>query len=293
MADVLTATVENQFAHVRLRLEFSTSTPFNSPAVVERSTDGGVTWTVVRGSPVPLVFPQFLGPDIGYLYDAEAPFDTPLLYRATSRAGVVITAGPVMVALADGTGWLKDPARPWANLRFDNCLGTSVPAACTPPLAEPAISLVGDGLGPEEYPGDFTLFPVLNRPRPVDVYAFRKDVVTSWRLLSKTLASLNSLRTFYAWGGPILIQLDPAYGWADRYYQPAEVVVSRLTDTDLRVPYRMWDVPLTAVDAPVGAAQGTCENNWCIIADTYATWGDLTATGLTWGDVVEGDAATC
>lgn len=288
MANVLTATVENQFAHVILRTEFSATASVT--AVVERSIDGGATWTAVRGSPVTLVGPNpAAGNRIGYLYDTEMPLDVPVQYRSTNNLGTVTTAGPVTV-VSSGYGWLKDPARPWANIRFDNCIGTSVPAACTPPLDEPAVSLIE--LGAEEYAGDFTLYPILNRARPADVYALRKDVVTSWRLISKTCESLNTLRDFYAWGGPIFIQLPAVYCWPDRYYQPAEVVVSRLTN-DMRVPYRMWDVPLTAVEAPVGAPQGTCENNWCIVNDTYATWADLTATGLTWGDVVEGDAATC
>jgi hypothetical protein len=290
MANLLTATVENQFAHVLLRTEFSATGSLT--ATIERSADGGATWTTVRGTPITLVGPDpVAGNRIGYLYDTEMPLDVAINYRSTDNLGTVTTAGPVTV-VSSGLAWLKDPARPWANVRIDDCSDTPVPTQCDTPLSEPAVSLVGDGLGTEEYAGDFTLFPILNRPRPADVYAFRKDATTSWRVVSKTLTSMNTLNTFYAWGGPILLQLPPIYGWPDRYYQPAEVVVSRLSN-DLRVPYRMWDVPLTVVDAPVGAAQGTCENNWCIIGDTYPTWGDLTATGLTWGDVVEGEAATC
>lgn len=290
MANVLTATVENAFAHVLLRTEFSATGSLT--AVVERSDDGGVTWTEVRGSPVTLVGPDpGAGNRIGYLYDTEMPLDVAVQYRSTNNLGTVTTAGPVTV-VSSGFGWLKDPARPWANVRIDDCTDTPVPTMCATPLTEPAVSLIADGLGAEEYAGDFTLFPVLNRPRPADVYAYRKDATTSWRVLSKTLASMDTLNTFYAWGGPIFLQLPPAYGWPDRYYQPAEVVVSRVSNI-LTVPYRMWDVPLTVVDAPVGAPQGTCENNWCILGTTYATWAALNATGLTWGDVVEGDAATC
>lgn len=290
MANVLTATVENAFAHVLLRTEFSATGSLT--AVVERSDDGGVTWTEVRGSPVTLVGPDpGAGNRIGYLYDTEMPLDVAVQYRSTNNLGTVTTAGPVTV-VSSGFGWLKDPARPWANVRIDDCTDTPVPTMCATPLTEPAVSLIADGLGAEEYAGDFTLFPVLNRPRPADVYAYRKDATTSWRILSKTLASMDTLNTFYAWGGPIFLQLPPAYGWPDRYYQPAEVVVSRVSNI-LTVPYRMWDVPLTVVDAPVGAPQGTCENNWCILGTTYATWAALNATGLTWGDVVEGDAATC
>jgi hypothetical protein len=289
MPNVLTASPDPTYAYVLLRSEFTAIA--SQTATVERSIDGGVTWQLVRGgNPLMLVGPDpAAGPRIGYLYDAEAPLDVALQYRSTSNTGVITLAGPVTIA-SNGYAWLKDPARPWANLRVDFCLNTNAPAPCLAPLSEPAITLVAAGLGTETRASDATLFPILNRARPADVFAYRKAVTTSWRLVSKTLASMNSLEVFYAWGGPIFIQLPPVYGWPDRYYQPGDTEVSRLS-VDLTRPYRFWDVPLTEVDAPVGAAQGTATNNWCLLKATYATWDALAATGLTWGDVMEGDAA--
>lgn len=289
MANILTATVENAFAHVELRAEFTL--PTNLTVTFERSIDGGVTWQVLRGG----LNAQLVGPApgagnrIAYLVDTEMPLDVSVLYRATSNVPVVLTAGPVTVSSL-GYGWLKDPARPWANVRLDDCVGTFAPTLCTPGLDEPAVSLVASGLGEESYAGDFELYPILNRPRPADVYAYRKDVATSFTLVSKTLRSMDTLNVFWAWGGPIFLQLPPEYGWPDRYYQPGTVTVSRVSK-DLRQPYRLWPVPLVAVDAPVGAAQGTEENNWCLIKDTYPTYADLIATGLTWGQIQEGQAA--
>lgn len=288
MANILTATADATYAHVLLRTEFSATGSLT--AVVERSTDGGVTWTAVRGSPVDLVGPDpGAGNRIAYLYDVEAPLNVALNYRSTNNLGTVTLAGPVTIVAAANVSWLKDPARPWANLRLDDCQDTPVPTICATPLTEPAISLVASGLGAETRAGDFALFPVLNRTRPDDVYGYRKDVVTSWQVVSKTLNSMDLLTTFYAWGGPIFLQLPPVYGWPDRYYQPGDADTSRLSK-DLRIPYRLWDVPLTVVDAPVGAAQGTAENNWCVIEATYPTMGDIFATGFTWGDVVAGAA---
>jgi hypothetical protein len=287
--DVLTASPSATWANVLLRTEFTATA--SQTATVERSSDGGVTWTAVRGSPITLVGPDpSAGSRIGYVYDSEAPFNTALRYRSTSNLGVVTTDGPVTVTVAAGVSWLKDPARPWANLRLDECTPTPVPYSCDPPASEPAINLVASGLLDETRAGDFTLFPVLNRPRPADVFAYRKDVVTSWQVVSKTLTSMNSLTTFYAWGGPIFIQLPPEYGWPDRYYQPGDTKTSRLS-YDLRQPYRLWDVPLTVVDSPVGAAQGQATNNWCVVDAQYATYAQMAASGLTWSQVVEGAAA--
>jgi len=288
MADVLTATVSNTYAHVLLRSEFSATG--SQTATVERSIDGGVTWTAVRGNPLTLVGPDpGAGNRIGYVYDSEAPLNTALMYRSTNNLGTVTLAGPVTITVASGVSWLKDPARPWANLQISQCVRNAVDVGCAPVPAEPALFLVYGGLGDQGRAVDATLFPVLNRPRPGDVYAYRKDVVTSWQVASVTLTALNSLVTFYAWGGPIFLQLDPLYGWPDRYYQPGDVGEQRLSG-DLTLPFRVWPVPLTAVDMPVGMAQGTALNNWCAIKDTYPTWADLQATGLTWGDVVSGAA---
>lgn len=296
MPDQLTATVDVATASVNLKVEaFGASSTAALTAVVERSDDGGATWATVRGgNPLTLIGAPSPSTRFAYLVDTEMPLNTAVRYRASiygsaGPATSVLPAGPVTVTVADGIAWLKDPARPWADLRVDDCTDTGAPAPCADPLAEPAISLVASGLGAEGYDGDFTLFPILNSARPADVYAYRKDAVTSWTLVSKTLASMTSLNVFYAWGGPILIQLPPVYGWADRYYQPGRVDVSRL-GSDLRLPYRLWDVPLTVVNAPVGAAQGTIDNNWCTIDSLYGTYGGLLVTGLTWGDVQAGAA---
>jgi hypothetical protein len=289
MADALTATPDPQFAQVTLKVSYTNTAAFT--ATVERSDDGGVTWTAVRGSPVTLVGPVGAGDRIAYLTDTEMPLDTAVRYRSTSNLGLVLTAGPVTV-VEGGASWLKDPARPWANIRLTDCTFNLGTPGCPPAATEPAVSLVGAGLGTESYAADAGLFPILGSPRPADVYARRKDAVTSWRVVSHTCASKLTLDAFYTAGGPIFLQLNPVYCWPDRYYQPGQVDVSRLTQ-DLTDPRRYWDVPLAAMNAPVGAAQGTCENNWCIIDSTYATYANLTASGFTWGDVMAGNAATC
>ena len=50
---------------------------------VERSSDGGTTWTILRNSPVTADSAQ-----IGYLDDYEAPLDTTIYYRAKARAEI-------------------------------------------------------------------------------------------------------------------------------------------------------------------------------------------------------------
>lgn len=142
---------------------------------------------------------------------------------------------------------------------------------------------------------DAGLFPVLDRERPADVYARRKDIVTSCLFLSRSLTAIDRVYELYTAGGPLLFQTPDVYGMSnqyglkDRYFQPGDLTESYISQ-DQRKPVRLWSAPLTAVDLPVGLPQGTDDANWCAIRDKYPTYADLTATGLTWGAIAAGGA---
>lgn len=279
MATTLTATAESADARVLLTV-VNTPPPSSEFVTFERSIDGGATWTLVRSEvPMPMTIGATRNASV---YDYEMPLDVATLYRATpDNGGAVDTDGPVTV-VSGGMVWLKDPARPWANIALENCLQG---LACAD--KDPALSL--RGLGEEVRAADAGLMPVLNRVLPVDVWAVRKGIVSSMQIVSMTDAARVAVETFFAAGGPIFLQLPAEYGWADRYWQPGDTTAARIS-RDMRRPYRLWDVPLVEIDAPVGPGQGTACNNWCALADTFATYADMTATGLTWQQVFEGDA---
>ncbi|HEX5705621.1 MAG TPA: hypothetical protein VFX97_20635 [Pyrinomonadaceae bacterium] len=167
--------------------------------------------------------------------------------------------------------------------------------------ALPAPSAIGDDLAWVGYRDkvramDAGLFPVLDRERPADVYARRKDIVTSCLFLSRSLDAINRVYELYTAGGPLLFQtpeiygMDKPYGQQDRYFQPGDLNEGYISQ-DQRKPVRLWSAPLTAVDLPVGLPQGTDDANWCAVKDKYPTYADLTATGLTWGQIAAGGAA--
>lgn len=143
---------------------------------------------------------------------------------------------------------------------------------------------------------DAGLFPVLDKERPADVYARRKDITTSVLFLSRTLAAIDLVYELFTAGGPLLVQvpavygMNRKYGFTDRYYQPDNLTEGYIS-SDQRKPVRLWTAPATSVDLPVGLPQGTDAANWCAIEDLYPTFADLTATGLTWGDAATGAAS--
>lgn len=136
---------------------------------------------------------------------------------------------------------------------------------------------------------DVGLFPVLDREYPADVYARRKQITSGVNFLSRSLDASEAVYVLYTVGGPLLFQLPAVYGRDDTYLQPATLTEAYLSN-DQRKPWRLWSAPVTAVDLPIGPAQGTDTANWCAVEDAYATFADLTASGYTWGQIAQGQA---
>jgi hypothetical protein len=177
------------------------------------------------------------------------------------------------------------------SLLFDN-LSVSAFDATVPHPAD----LAWVGFRDVQRESDAGLFPVLDKERPANVFARRKDVNSSILFLSRSLDAIDRVYELFTAGGPVLIQLpavygmEPQYGQHDRYYQPDTLTEQRLAN-DQRKPPRLWSAPVTAVDLPVGLPQGTDTANWCALEETYATYADFTATGYSWGQVAEGEAS--
>jgi hypothetical protein len=73
----------------------------------------------------------------------------------------------------------------------------------------------------------------------------------------------------------------------DRYISVGDVPVARLV-ADHRKQWRVLTLPFVAVAAPAGPAQGVPGTRWKDLCNRYPTWDDLTAAGLTWKQVEQG-----
>lgn len=287
----ITATVDTANAGVQLFIDYATETGTHTTATLYRHV-GALTadGENVRGVTITLLAEQ------AYVFDHEAPLDQQIWYTVVSDTGLTLTTGPVTIA-SNGFVWIKDPGRPWADLRFDLCLTpTRGPSAvdCVPV----EVPLAWVGFQNKTRAADAGLFDILQSEYPADVYARRKALVTGCHFLSRSVAAITSVYELFTAGGPVLIQvpaiygMDAPYGPSDRYYQPGDLDEDYLS-SDQRKPYRLWTTPLTEVQAPgpVGDAQGTDAANWCVIKDTYQTMGDVAASGYTWGQAATGAAA--
>lgn len=284
----MTGTVDADNARIDLFVDWTANAGTQtSSTVVRRVGSVNAPDEYVRG-----LFGTTLLGEQAYVSDHEAPLDVQVWYIAVATGtSDILVAGPFTIP-SNGYVWMKDPGRPWADLRLDLCVN---PDNGRGDCAEPADTLAWVGFGDRNRAADVGLFDVLDAERPADVYARRKDITSSWSFLSRTRETIYAVYELYTAGGPLLLQVpavyhaDAPYGQRDRYYQPGvlrEAYISR----DQRRPTRLWSAPVTAVEAPVGQPQGTDTANWCALADTYGTYADLAATGYTWGQVAQGDA---
>ncbi|MEU1494286.1 hypothetical protein ABZ456_29040 [Streptomyces sp. NPDC005776] len=216
--------------------------------------------------------------------DNTAPIGADLYYLFTGdQTGDTITVGPVVLPV-QGYTWIKDPGRPWADLRFDTCPTTGPAAPCTDP--NPAYVWGGlSGLGQAE---DAGLFEILNSDVPADVWARRKSITGTLVFFTRTLEATDRVYDLFTAGGPLQLQLPDIYGWADAFIQPGELRWE-YGSRDQRKALRRYEVPFRVVGRPLGPIQGVDCANWCEVQEAFPTFGDMSSVGQTWLELAQGD----
>ena len=264
-------------------VDFTAAAGTQTTATLERGLSATGPWELIRTV-------TLLG-QTGFTFDTTVPLDTPVWYRWTGDPGAaVIIQGPFTEEGGEDV-LLKDPLRPWANLALSFC---ATPQLALSELCGPsAPELVWVGFGDQTYRSDANLFDVYNDWVPADIYGIRKRFDGELTLMSKTLAAKEAVIALFAGGGPLQIQSPAVYGQPDIIVQPGNLPESYLSGTrDQRRPFRIWSAPFTVVRRPLGPIQGTDDANWCVLADAYPTFADLTATGYTWAQVASGEAVS-
>lgn len=257
-------------------------------AFVERALSATGPWTRIGQVD--------LNNEIGYFYDNTVPFDTPVWYRGVRLAPVfgddpIEVPGPVtgpFTLVGSGNVVLSDPLRPWADLEFGFCATSEAlsRAACVPG----GVEFVWSRFGSRTRRVDAGLFDRLDSETPADIYARRKNLDSGALVLTKTLDAIDRMYDLFTVGGPLFLRAPAAYGRTDYYLQPGDLTEDFLSELiDQRFPHRIWSFPYTLVDPVFAVQQGTACANWCAVADAFATYAALTATGDTWTDVATGD----
>lgn len=266
---------------IYLTADFTAAAGTQTTALVQRGPSATGPWTDL--GTVDLLS------QVGTFTDTLVPLGTPVWYLWTGTPTTAFILQGPFTEEDDGAVLLRDPLRPWANITPELC--TSMTQALSETCGPQSPDIVWLGLGPKVYRADANLPDVYNSRVPADIYGVRKRLDGSFRLLTKNLTGKDAVETFFAAGGPIAIHLPAVYGFPDAVVQPHDVTEEYYSDRiDQRLAIRLWDVPFTVVDQPLGPVQGTECANWCAVATAYPTFAALTATGFTWSQVASGIA---
>lgn len=224
-------------------------------AVFDRTADGGITYTTVRGGTAVPVASQLANLD-----DYEFPPGVAVTYRVRSyNASNVLQATFTAGATQDLTQpWLKVPAAPFLNMPVE--------------IVDAADKRRRSRSG---------VFDIKGRTNPVVV----SDVASSWQytlvLLTRTPAAYSNLDYLFASGEVLLLQLP----FAESARLPAGylAVIGDVSEqaTLRRSNNRVWSAPVHQVAAPGSSVVGSAYTWGSVVAD-YATWSDLVAANATW-----------
>jgi hypothetical protein len=286
MAGTVTCTPLPEQGGMLIDIDWTGDAHPNANLKIERITAGQPN-VVVRGAYAPTVVAAsgsgpavFTRTSCGRLlmWDFEAPFDTPVQYRATDDpAGDTVTSSACVLFMQDRP-WLMDPLRPCHNIH----VLTDCDRSCPDPGG-----VIWIGHERETYASASAQFEVVGRRRPIDVSNVRKDATTSLFFATITCDDRDKLLELTAPGTPIFIPPFPAICWPGRYLALGEHTVAPLS-RDLRRQPRLHSMPAVVVDAPVGPICCTEGTTWCDMCNQAATWAAFDALALTGVDVLKG-----
>lgn len=195
------------------------------------------------------------------------------------------TASTTVTVLSSGGFWLKAPLRPWADQAVTTSQLVSDPA-CTS-----GDSIFFSAMAEESRPNRTQPFMINNRKNPIPATRVRGGIVSALRLVSRTFVARDRIIELNAPGDSLLFQAPSAYGIPDRYMMIADYSVSRFS-ADHKKEWRANVLPHVEVDRPAGLAAGVLGVRWIDICDTFVTFDDATAGGLTTTQILLGYAAS-
>lgn len=196
---------------------------------------------------------------------------------------VSATACETVTVAGDDNFWLKNPLHP--------CLDVLV-GMCSPMVqdceSDSRVSFAS--MDPEMYQANTILLSPANRRRPVPVNRIRRDVESALYLIAHDCDARDAILAANEPGDPLLWQAPAQYCTPDRYMSVSTLTDSRIS-ADHREPFRLVALPHVAVDRPPGPADGVCGARITDLCDIYTSWGALSIAGLTYTDLLLGEAS--
>jgi hypothetical protein len=254
----LTATYDPVLSRVRLDADLLGASA--TYAVIDRTTNNGITYTTVRGGSEVEVTSQ----EISGLDDYEFPANIPVTYRIRSYdvSDALQTTQTTSITATLTSPWLKFIARPYLNRE---------------------ITLMG--AGPIERSTRTGVFEVIGRSTPVAVTDLHSSRRVTISVKTETEAQARDLDLALSNGLPVYLHtpegffVPTMYAVVGDYGQEAVVPVTPFTT-------RRFNIPLIETAAPAADVVGSA-GTWAILQSSYATWDQVIDDFATWNDVAE------
>jgi hypothetical protein len=197
--------------------------------------------------------------------------------------GTGSTSSPVTLASNDG-GWLSNPQAPAVDVRLD-LLPTDDCVIAPDPTGVMFLSHEADTRA-----GAGSRFDVVDQAMPAVIVARRKAPTSTLTIASLSFADRDAVHELLADGAVLLVRVPPEFGVQDRYMDVGDVKTGPLSP-DLRLPYRVIDLPYAQAGSPGAPTDGVLGNRFADL-DRYATWSAFDAAALTSIDLLLGAGST-
>lgn len=182
----------------------------------------------------------------------------------------------------DGCFRLGNPVRPCDDIRVCLCADT---VECGATGGVFFVSMTPD----TRASNSGSLVPT-NDIYPIPVSRARMKPTSILTVVPTSFAARNDLIDLLAPGEPLLLRTTPDFGINDRYLNIGDVAETYQL-ADMTVQPRIMNLPNAEVRAPVGPSLGVCGARVTDLCDIYATWDEMVAAGLTFADLLRGEAA--
>lgn len=182
----------------------------------------------------------------------------------------------------DGCFRLGNPVRPCDDVRICLC-ADGVTCGGTGGLA--FISMTPD----TRASNTGTMIPV-NDIYPITVSRRRMKPTSNLTIVPTSFDARDELIELLAPGEPLLLRTTPEFGIGDRYLTIGDVP-ELYQIADMTIQPRIMQLPNAEVRPSPGPSLGVCGSRVEDLCDIYPTWDALVAAGLTWADLLRGEAS--
>lgn len=198
-------------------------------------------------------------------------------------SGGITTSACETVTVTSSSVWLKSPLHPCDDIQVGLC--SPVVSDCG---ADDRVSYVGHD--DDTYEANTALLSGPNRRRPVPMGRVRRDAQSTLRVLAHDCEARAAVLAANLTGDPLLFQAPATYCIPDRYISVGAVGETRIS-ADQREDFRLMTMPYVTTDRPIGPSDGVCGARIADLCDIYTSWAALGIAGLTWNDLLLGQAS--